>query len=437
MKIMYLTTLLKMTWDERKSKKAVIVILVCVILMALAGLPAVRKAVNDREAEVEEYQYNLTNYENDLEEMENSLESLQDNLVTVQEEYDAQKKYCEESIYMRLDGNAFYQGELQYTITTSSNLGYINSALTNYINSSSFRSSLSKQLDGVDSNYLKEIILCSSSNNVFTITVYHYDEEMAEQMLESIDKILQKQVLTISEAQGDFTLTILDQSVSQKADLVIVNAQNSALNSLRTYTTNLADTKNSISNKQQDIEYYKKNNVLEEVTALSKLAMVKTEAIYLVLGIILGVCVLAGWTFIKVWFGKIISNSDYFVSLNMAVLGDYMGSENTETVTGSIGHRINLYAIQSKAKGIYINDLTDDNFAEAFVERYQESLDKNGTVISCSKSGESDELIQRRMVESGNVLFVVRIGETAYKKFEEFNSICTQFDLKVIGVILA
>lgn len=437
MKIMYLTTLLKMTWDERKSKKTKIVILICVVLMAFAGVLAIRKAIKDREAEIEEYQYNLASHEADLKEMETTLKAFQDNLATVQAEYDAQKQYCEDSIYMKMDGSAFYQGEMQYTITTSANLGYINSALTNYINSSKLHNELAGQLENVETTYLKDIVRCSVNNNVLTISVYHYDEDMAGEMIKLIDNILQKETATIAKAQGEFTLTLMGQSVVKKGDIAILNSQTGALNSLRTFTNNLSEAKNAVSNKAQDIDFFKRNFSLEEVTPLSMPAMVKIEIMYLILGLILGACALVGWTFFKVLTGKTISNSDYFVSLNTTVIGDYRGNADAELVTGGVGHHINLYAIKSQAKEIYISDLTEDNFVGKFTEQYQSNIEEKGVAVSCSSVGDSEQIMQKNMVECGNVLFVVRFGETAYKKFGEFHRICKQFDLKVIGVIIA
>lgn len=437
MKIMYLTTLFKMTWEERKSKKTGIIILACIILVALAGVLSIRKAANERRGEVEVYQSDLANYEKDLEELQNSLTALQENLATAQEQYDAQKKYCDESIYMQMDGNAFYQGDIQYTITTSANLGYLNSTLMNYINGTSFRESLSEQLGGVDTAYLKEIITCSTSNNVLLVTVYHYDEDVAEQILGYVDKALRKQVPTIAKAQGEFTLTLLDRSVSQKGDLGVVNAQNGALNNLRTYTNTVADAKNAISNKQQEIERHQRENYPEEVAPLSKMEMVKREVIFLIIGVILGVCVLLCRVFLRVMLGKTISNPDYFVSLNLAVLGDYRNGTDTQLISEKVGQQINMYAIQSQAEKIYLNDLSGENFAGSLAEQYQKCLDENSAVISCSRAEESAETIQRGMVESGNVMFVIRYGETTYQKFEEFYGVCKQFHLNVIGVIVA
>lgn len=436
MKILFLTTLFKMTWEERKRKQTIIILVIGVILMAAVGVLAIRKAAAERETAVEEYQSDLANYEINLEEMRNSLTAHQENLVTAQEQYDAQRKYCEESIYMRMDGNAFYQGDIRYTITTSANLGYLNSALATYINGSAFRKSLSDQLGGVDDAYLKDVIIGAASNNIFLVTVYHYDEEKADQLLELADKTLRDQVPALAATQGEFTLTVLDRSVSKKADLAVVNAQNGALNNLRTYINVLADAKNAVSNNQQDLDNYQANNYPKEVTSLSRKDKVIKESVYLIMGIILGVCLLLGRTFLRVMLGKTISNTDYFVSLDLPVLGDYRGKTEAELVSEKIGRQINLYVIHSQAKKIYLNDMSVGRFAGAFVEQYQKCLDENSAIISCPGSEETVEAIQRDMVKSGNVLFAVRFGETTYENFMEFYRICKQFGLKVIGVIL-
>ncbi len=436
MKILYLTTLLKMTWEERKSKKAIIIVVLCVVFMSIAGVMAIRKGVSERKTELAEYQIACTNYEKNLTEMETSLAALQANKETLQTQYDTQKEYCEESIYMKMDGNAFYQGDIRYSITTSSNLGYLNSALMGYINGTAFRESLAKQFGKTDSTYLKEIIICSASNNVLLITVYHYDKELAEQLLELVDKTLSKYVPTIEKTHGEFTLTLMEQSVSEKADIAIVNTQNSALNSLRTYTSSLADAKNSISKKERDIEFYKEENLPEEVFPFSVMEMIKREAAFMVMGIILGICLLVFRMFLRVMLGKTISNSDYFASLNLNVLGDYREKTQEELTAEKIQRQISLYTIRFQAQDIYLNDLTQDNFSKTFLEQYQGSQEQ-GAVISCAEPGESEELVQRNMIQSGNILFVIRFGETTYERFEELYNICRQFDLKVVGVIVA
>ncbi len=435
MKILYLTTLLKMTWETRKSKRTIIIILLCTILMAFAGVLAIRKAMGERSREIVEYQSAMSNYEKNLEEMNTSLTALLSNQKTIQGQYDTQKKYCEESIYMQMDGNAFYQGDIRYSITTSTNMVYLTSALTSYINGAAFRESLSKQFGNVDSTYLKEVISCVTTGNILLITVYHYDAKIAEQLLELVDKTLTQHVPTIAKTQGEFTLTVMESSVSKKADIAIVNTQNASLNSLRTYTTALADVKNAISNKQQDIEFYQTENYPEEVVALSAAEMAKKEIIFLALGVILGICVLVCRTLLQVMLGKTISNSDFFTSLNLTVLGDYGSKSEENAISEKIGQQLDLYAIHFQAEKIYLIDLSNDSFPEDYMRQYQTCLEDTGAAISCASSEENQELIERNMVKNGNILFAVKIGQTTYKKFEEYYGICKQFHLNVVGVI--
>ena len=176
-----------------------------VLFMLIMSAVGLKRYIDIPDGYTEEEQLKVTEYEDNVKEFDAAIEELAESLKLAERQLKITKEYCENSIYMQLDPQKIYVSSIQYGVQTTNSVGNILSACTAYINDGSMKEELSEKLGDIPIEYLKEIITCSSSGNVLTISVMHYNKQSAEEIMEAITEQLQRQVKHIEDVQGEFT----------------------------------------------------------------------------------------------------------------------------------------------------------------------------------------------------------------------------------------
>ena len=197
------------------KKKVVFSIVFFMLIMGAAGL---KKYMNLPDSYKEEELLKITEYEENVKEYDDAIEELTESLRLAEQQVKITEEYCENSIYMQLDPQKIYVSSVQYGVQTTNSAGNILSACIAYINDGSMKEDISGKLDDIPVEYLKEIITCSSSGNVFTISVMHYNKQSAEEIMNAIVEQLDKQVKQIADVQGEFTLDELNMALMIQHD---------------------------------------------------------------------------------------------------------------------------------------------------------------------------------------------------------------------------
>ena len=266
----------------KRKKRMVVSIGLFMLIMSAVGL---KKYMDIPDGYTEEEQLKVTEYEDNVEEFDAAIKELTESLKLAERQVKITEEYCENSIYMQLDPQKIYVSSVQYGVQTTNSVGNILSACTAYVNDGSMKEELSEKLDDIPIEYLKEIITCSSSGNVLTISVMHYNEQSAERIMEAITEQLQKQVKHIEDVQGEFTLEELDATSYTKADVTVVNTQNTNLNNYKNNQNNLASLRKSLIDQRNNRRGYMEYNKPEEPAGGKSVSIIFK---YLIFGIILG-----------------------------------------------------------------------------------------------------------------------------------------------------
>lgn len=151
-------------------------------------------------------------------------------------------EYTGESTYMKLDPNAICAVNSQFVITYGE--GTVSAPVTQSLLAFIKDGSLKEQLAeyGVkEAEYLGDVLSASVTGSVLDIALLHYDQDLAEEEMRQIETALMDQIPDIAAVTGAFSLEKLETSAFVKADLSVLNSQNSSRDKLRGYRLSRCD----------------------------------------------------------------------------------------------------------------------------------------------------------------------------------------------------
>ena len=433
MRIIKLESLYKDMVSNRK--RLIIMLVVFGLVFGLLGIREIGKAVEKNNAAIVNYEKEYANYEKDLKEFDNSLDTYEKNLATLKGQYEKQADYCDNSIYMQMDGSDFYKAEAKFDVKDSTgkvNRNTITGMLTSYVVSNAMIEAVADQIDGIEAKYLKELITSSSAGTVITVTVTHYDENAATQILTEIENTLNNYSEEIFPDYGVFSLEKMSEACMKTADINILNAQSSALNNLRNYRSNVSDMENAISNKEQEKENYIKANEPTAVKTMGKLEKGLVVVQYMIIGVVLALVILAICGAFKILFGKKLLDTDYLEAQGISV----MGIAEDETALRSVLVDMELTVKATGKDTVYLDLIEDTEEARALAEKAAAYLNGNGikAVSGCTASGAEAEL--RQLCESDNTVLMIEKNMASYVNVDKVLTYIKHYNANALGTVL-
>ncbi|MBE6004399.1 MAG: DUF4006 family protein [Lachnospiraceae bacterium] len=419
----------------RKKKELILFMVAFVILFSILAVFSIRSMKSQLAEATDQYELDMAEYDSKIAEFDENEETLKANLTTIQKQYDDQNKYCNESVYMKLDGNKVQFGELQIQFFDGNHVA----PALNYLNSSAFRSRLSSKLDSVDEEYLKEIVSATNNGTVITVTALHYDRKIVEQMKDSIKEIFIDWAEDIRREKENFEYRILSETVSVKTDVSIINAQNSALNNLTSYNSKLADTKKQIATNERNKERYIKETTIESVGGISFSDKVKAFIKYFILAMIVAIIADAGWIVLRASFGKKILSTDCFIIKQIPVSNQVLRADCDKTLFEKAATDLQLAMKCRDYKSLYVDlaglEINDErqtvakNLIGALKNRGLEQV-HIGSVCN------SDIEALEKMSGADMIALLVAIEGTTYQDLEKTMEYITKYQKTVSQVIL-
>ncbi len=433
MRVIKLESLYKDMVSNRK--RLIIMLVVFGLVFGLLGIRGIRKAVEKNNATIANYEKEYANYEKNLEEFDNSLATYKENLTTLEGQYERQADYCDNSVYMQMDGSDCYKAEVKIDIKDlegAVNRSAVTGMLTTYVVSNAAIEAVANQMDGIEAKYLKELIGSSSTGTLITITVMHYDENAAEEILTEIENVLNNYSKGLFQDYGMFSLEKMSEGCMKYADINILNAQSSALNNLRSYRSSVSDMKNSISNKEQEKENYIKENEPAAVKTMGKLEKILLVVQYIIIGVVLALILLAICSAFKILFGKKLLDTDYLEAQGISV----MGIAEDETTLRSVLVDMELTVKATGKDTVYLDLIEDTEEARALAEKAAAYLNGNGikAVSGCTASGAEAEL--RQLCESDNTVLLIEKNMASYVNVDKVLTYIKHYNANALGTVL-
>lgn len=433
MRVIKLESLYKDMVSNRK--RLIIMLAVFGLAFGLLGIRGIRKAVEKNNAAIANYEEEYANYEKDLKEFDNSLDMYEKNLTTLEGQYEKQADYCDNSIYMQMDGSDFYKAEAKFDVKDSTgkvNRNTITGMLTSYVVSNAAIETVAEQIDGIEAKYLKELISSSSTGTVITVIVMHYDENAAMQILTEIERVMNNYSEEIFPDYGVFSLEKMSEACMKTADINILNAQSSALNNLRSYRSSVTDMENAISNKEQEKESYIKAYEPAAVETMGKLEKILLVVQYIIIGVVLALIILAICSAFKILFGRKLLDTDYLEAQGISA----MGMVSDETALRSVLVDMELTVKATGKDAVYLELIEDTEEARTLAEKAIAYLKENGikAVCGCTASGAEAEL--RQLCESDNTVLLVEKDTASYVNVDKVLTYIKHYNANVLGTVL-
>lgn len=434
MKSIYVRNLCKSYMQKKKR------IIICfIVFVVIFGLFGVYQAYPDKISTSKSTE--MKDYEDALEQYDTSIASIKENITTVQEQVNTQQKYCDESVFMKMDSSNVQVVSVQYMITLNDmnssnadkNIAYILTAWTTYIGSGSFKSELADEVGNISTGYLSELITCATSGNTLTITVKHSDMEQAKLILDKIEKKIDEHTAVIKNNLGDFQMNVIDSSASAIVDVNVKNTQNSYLDTLRSYKNTLSDLQAKLVTQQAArktyADQYKPAGV---VTSSPKKVLVEYGALGVIAGLLIPFAVYALWYTIS---GKVKGKEELMAS-NLPVLAVY----NQKTGFGErLEHLMLDFKLLAKTNNIDTICFSVLGKSDALAQTEKDLKDNlDQAELSGLYLNIEDENIKdlEKATDIGNIILIVEAGRTSYVDVEEQVEFGKRFGINIWGCIV-
>ncbi len=416
--------------DLLKDKKLVIIAMaICVLFGGLNSARTLGSKISEADAAVAEYEKTLEEYNNTLEQFDESIAVMKDNYEVTKQQYKDMKDYCDNSIYMRLDANSVWMGEVQYACLGEVDTGRVMNALMTYYDSVEMRNAISERM-GVREEFLKEILYYTSASNTLRFYFYFDSEEGANELMDCIILELEAAKPQIVAAQGGYTLTQESLDVGIRADVGVQNTQNTYRNNYKSYNTSVADWEKAIEDKILSREEYAKDNMPEPFYPLG----IKGKIIHFIKGfifaVLIGVALLLVFGVFRILFGTKIRDEECLRGVGIYPLLTDGANEKQVSI---ISEDIELCCRKLQKGSVVLMGISDiDEDISAMLKGLLES---KGITIVCTKYIPDDQGLVLVLEKGVPLMLYVRKGVSKYKELNDALDRLSRYDTEIIGGI--
>ncbi len=428
MRVISLKRIFSMVW-ERKGIFTLIIIL-CAILGILNSVRTYKGKITEAESAVAEYEKELNEYSSNLAQQDETIAALKENLISIKEQYEDQKTYCDNSIFMQLNANEIWCGEAQYTYLSDVDDYNTMTALVAYCESVEMRGNLEERT-GFSEKQLKDLLFAnieSKQGRIVKYYVYALDEETARLLIEGVVKELEAVKPQIEKAQGNYSDTLESIDVGVCVDTNVQTSQNSAMKLLRDSLTSVTDTKNTIESKQITRDKYASENIPEAVYPMGRVKKVLHFAKGVILGLVIGIVIVVFLCAFRILFGKKILDEECLKGREIHVL-NLNGDD--ESHIDAAGEDIYLCARkESFIKLIVLMISVNDAMCK---ERLRVILSDKSIEVEFIGYRQEDAKTLAKIGEYDGALLYVQKGSSLHKDFEDAYNRLDRYGIKLLG----
>lgn len=420
----------------RKKKMVIICWINIVILFGGLGIFKAypEKISSDMSDEAQEYREALQQYDD-------AIANTQENISITQQQTDAQKKYCDESVLMQMDASNVQVAGIQYAVKTedrntdeeSNQTESLLEAWTMYIMGDSLISQVSEKLGEVPEEYLSELISCDTAGNMLTVSVKHFDMEQAKEILEAVEEEITDYQGTMADTFGSFEMIVMNSSETVTSDTDVLNIQNTNLNSLRGYQNSLADYQAKLVSQQTTKNTYMEQNKPSGVNSPSpKKTLLEYGALGVIAGIIIPFIIYALWYTMS---GR-IKGKEELVAAGLNVLTVYNPKKGYAPSAERSAADLKLLAQQNKVDTICFSLLGESTALQQVVSEFTTAMEALDAAVLSVRAGQEDTEQLQIMVNAGNSILFAEAGRTTYAQIEEQLQFCRRFHISVWGCVV-
>lgn len=413
----------------KKKKVFIISITICALVGGVIGGAVSRFRANAGQTEEQQV------YEDNMEEYDSVLSELEDSITAAEEQVNTQEEYCEQSVFMQIDSANVQTAAVQYTFQGGDSSQGIN-ILAAYVNDGALKSDIAGELGDIKSEYLDEIISCTTLNPTLTVTVMHYDMEQAVAIRDAIEINIEKRIDKLVGQLSNFSLVNTDMSQTVTVNSSVMNTQNTNLNNLKSYKSSLSDLQKKLVDQRTNRENYIENNE-PDATSLVEEPFAITVLKYLLFGAIFGGVLPAAFYAFRYYQSDKLKGAEELMASGMPVLGQMTSGKDYNDVLEKSCVNIQILAEKNNCDTVALIKFGENKTWEEICKYYTENLTQSGITV-VESSSEIDNLEEVREVSHiGHCILLVEKGKTTYQQLEEYRQFCSDLCITIWGCVIS
>lgn len=413
---------------------AVFVVLVTGIASVLGykNSNAVNALSEEQKKTVEAFQAQIATYDTQIEEMQKSISQAEQEKAVIQD-------YVDNALYMKLDAQNVQAVNVQYAVTDTMNTGNVLSGFVTWLGNGPLQEVLEQKYEPKEAGYIKEMMYWGTNGNLLDVTIYHVEMAKAEEVAGLVKDAMEAYEPTMEKVQGKFTLKEVKTTSFTKVDMNVANNQNAKRDSLKNYTTTLADYHGRLNSYRTSKANYEKENtpeVMEAAAPGKKLIMV-----YAIFGVMLGVVMSFAWFTFRYILSNRIHSAKELLRAKMPVFGSIAqnaGIESPEvsTMLEQCAMELKFLAAKKNTKNLCIRTMCGQEESDDIVTKLTGLLEKEQLTTVQSDSEKEDTQALRQMIEVKHCLLVVKVGKNTYPQLQKQLELCNKYQVEVWGCVV-
>ena len=289
--------------------------------------------------------------------------------------------------------------------TASNQLTYILNAWQAYINTGSLKPELAEELGNIASEYLSELISCTTAGNIMTITIKHSDMDQARDIMQKLQDKISEHQSVLQSSLGDFEMTVIDYSERTVTDTDVQNTQNSNLSNLRNYRTTLTDLKTKLVTLQTQRSNYEEQYKPAGVSSSSpKKTILEFGALGVIAGIIIPFVI---WAVIYTLSSRLKSKEE-LLAAGLTVLATHDRKKKYSPDLSRVIMDVKLLIQQNNTKCICVGTLGKSDSLNQVQEDFLAGLGECGVETLCISGGQETEEQLEKLVNAKNIVLLTQ-----------------------------
>lgn len=407
-----------------------------------------------------------------------------------QQMYDIQKKYNDESIYMKIDATVVHTVTLQYYIDNHFQIEYPIMAASNDITAiiKTYQSKLksenlyqeiaSRYEEEIDPAYFNEVIsvdIGGAGNGIFEVTMYGYNEEVVQSMAKCVKEAVEAIKGEVNTGFSEYDISLTDESYLVRSDAgVLANQQNNTqrLNTLNEsivkleaalsedelkYLAALLESENIHVDTEEEVDEKTDGSPLEDGIAETSS---KIDLRYIVLGLAAGaMLVIAGVGIQYIFDNKLKTEEeieDYFRIQKLGLLAEDEELDvrnpidrwiinwrdrgkrrfSVEESLQIIQAGIRVTAQKHELHHIFITGCDITEMEIEIISKLKELLSDTGLDIRHGNNAIYHPEALMELADADGVVLIERTGESTYDEIKKEIELCCMHKTMVIGAVV-
>ncbi len=418
-------SIIKDMWREKIM--CIIIIILAIILGAAFGYYNYKKELSEQkqmESQIAgEYTEGESEYITQLRNYEEALNSTKEALAIAEEQRDNLQAYIDSSILMKIDPSDVKVAYCSYVVQDATNPGNVLNAFVSYINDGGLKEDIASKRDDLETEGLREVIVTAISGNNLSITVSHYDESKAKEILAEIERCVDLQKGKIATVHGDFTLSLASESFYTKIDNTIANTQNNNNNNLKNYKTNISDYLTKINTTQTNIDNYKEKNELK-IKPDVKRGLKKNVALYALAGLIGGIILSFAILAVKATVSDRVACAEHLKYAGLSILNIfYVKKKGFPKKLDKTINTIERVLDYAKEDNICLYSLSEGGYNKKIQGLIEKELSE-------------DINISDRLSDSKIAVAILTCKKDRYSDIDDLLEECARLNIKLLGFIV-